>query len=74
MRYIAQFGAIGHLTVGPTTNVCGRVAVGVKSKFALQTGKLVLGLSVPLRGMLASRALASQRSLVDLDAARLETR
>ncbi len=84
MRYTAQFATIGHLTVGPTANVCGRVDVGVERETALQTDKLVLGLSVSLVGVSASRTLtariarinryqenASQRSLIGKEGSEL---
>ncbi len=53
MRFIAQFATIGHLTVGPAPDVQGRVGVCMERKPALQTDKLVLGLSVSLRYMTA---------------------
>jgi methyl-accepting chemotaxis protein len=51
MRYAAQFATIGHLTVGPTTNICGRVDV--------------LGFSVPFGNMPARRALPARIARID---------
>lgn len=67
MRYAAQFATIGHLTVGPTTNICGRVDVGVERESALQADKLVLAFSVPFGDMPARRALPARIARIDRD-------
>lgn len=61
----AQFATIGHLTVGPTTNVCGRVDVGMECETALHADKLVLSLSVPLVDIPTARALTAGVAGID---------
>jgi hypothetical protein len=63
----AQLATIGRLTAGPATNVDSRVDVRVECEAALDAGKLVLGLSVLLRGMPTVRALAAAVAGIDRD-------
>src|SRR3984885_15210926 len=65
MLSTAQFATIGHLTVGPATNVDSRVEVCMEGESTPQANKLVLSLSVPLVDMSAGRAFSAGVARID---------